>query len=529
VNLRPVVLCVMDGIGIGPRDAGDAVDAADTPVLDRLFRQHPWCALKAHGRAVGLPSDADMGNSEVGHNAMGAGRVIDQGATLVDAAIASGAIFRTETWRALAARPTVHFIGLVSDGNVHSHVAHLRALVARAVADGVPRIRVHALTDGRDVPARSALQWIEPLEAELARYPDACIASGGGRMLVTMDRYEADWSIVERGFRCHVRGEGRAFPSASAAIRALYTEDPKVDDQWLPEFVVERGGAPVGRIVDGDAVVFFNFRGDRAIEITRAFEDPTFTKFHRGARPDVLYAGMMQYDGDLQLPSRFLVDPPAIDRTVGTFLAAAGARSFVVSETQKFGHVTYFFNGNRSGKIAEALEEYVEIPSDRVPFDQAPEMQADAIARAAAEAIRSRKYQHVRLNLANGDMVGHTGNFVATVAAVEAVDRAVGIVLAAAEEVGAVVLVTADHGNADEMIEHDKAGALVYERGAPKVRTAHSLNPVPFVLVDPRHEWTLARVEGAGIANIGATVLELCGLEPPSMYLPSLVRRDRPS
>lgn len=528
MSARTVVLCVMDGVGIGPGDAGDAVAAAETPVLDALLRERPWRTLRAHGKAVGLPSDADMGNSEVGHNAMGAGRVIDQGATLVDAAIRSGAIFRTAAWREVVGRSTVHFIGLVSDGNVHSHVDHLRALVARAVADGVSRVRVHALTDGRDVPARSALRFVEPLEAELATYPDACIASGGGRMLVTMDCYEADWSIVERGFRCHVRGEGRPFPSASSAIRALYDEDPKVDDQWLPAFVVVREGAPVGRIADGDAVVFFNFRGDRAIEITRAFEDATFAAFPRGPRPDVLYAGMMQYDGDLRLPSRFLVDPPAIDRTAGTVLAEAGARSFVVSETQKFGHVTYFFNGNRSGKIADALEEYLKIPSDRVPFDQAPEMKAEAIARAAAEAIRGGRFQHVRLNLANGDMVGHTGNFAATVRAVEAVDRAVGVVLAAAMDAGAVLLVTADHGNADEMIEHDKAGALVFEDGRPKVRTAHSLNPVPFVLVDPEREWSLAPLADAGIASIGATLLVLRGLVPPPDYLPSLVQRDRP-
>lgn len=537
----PVVLAILDGVGWGRRDDTDAVAMARMPNLDRLLATCPHGLLRAHGRAVGLPSDADMGNSEVGHNAMGAGRVVDQGAKLVEDALASGAIWERDAWREIvtAARGgTLHLVGLVSDGNVHSHVAHLRALVARAHDEGVPRIRVHALTDGRDVSERSALSWVTPLEQELATLPDARIASGGGRMLLTMDRYEADWDMVKRGWDAHVHGAGRPFRSATAAIEALYAEDPKVNDQWLPGFVVVgEDGAPVGRVESGDAVVFFNFRGDRAIEISRCFEHaagragvvPPIDLTGPGGRPAprTTFAGMMQYDGDLGLPARFLVPPPAIDRVVAEYLAAAGVRTFAISETQKFGHVTYFFNGNRSGHVDPARETFVEVPSDRVPFEQAPAMKAREITEQACRALRSGQHDHVRLNLANGDMVGHSGDFAATVTAMEVVDACLGELEACVRAVGGVMIVTADHGNADEMVELDKKGAPVLEAGARKPRTSHSLNPVPVILVDASGQWRLqVPPDGtAGIANLGATVLNLCGVATPEGYLPSLVER----
>jgi len=526
-SVRPVVLLIMDGVGWGRRDDTDAVCVANTPNLDRLIGQAPWTLLKAHGTAVGLPSDADMGNSEVGHNAMGAGRVVDQGAKLVDEAIESGKIWTSEAWKALVACETVHFIGLLSDGNVHSHVKHLRALLARAEAGGVKHLRVHALTDGRDVSARSALTWITPLEQELSRYNDACIASGGGRMSITMDRYEADWSMVARGWNCHVHGEGRPFASATEAVETLYADDPKVDDQWLPAFVIHRDGAPAGRIQDGDGVCLFNFRGDRAIEIARAFEDDKLDKFDRGQRPSVVFTGMMQYDGDLAVPRRFLVSPPTIDRTVAGAMAYAGLRTAAIAETQKYGHVTYFWNGNRSGKVEPELEEYLEVPSDVIPFDQKPRMKAVEVTDEAVEALGTRRYDHVRINLANGDMVGHTGNFGATVKAVECVDECLGRLEEACRAQNAILLVTADHGNADEMYELDKAGKPVLVGGKRKPRTSHSLNPVPFVLVDPAGEWTLAEEKDAGIASVGATLLHLLGVARPADYAPSLVRRAR--
>lgn len=522
----PVLFCVLDGIGWGRRDGTDAVYSAHPPVLSRLQNEAAFCLLKAHGKAVGLPSDADMGNSEVGHNAFGAGRVVEQGASLVDQAIATGALFEGESWKKVVSCSTVHFIGLLSDGNVHSHYKHLIALIEAAHRAGVPTIRVHVLTDGRDVSERSALNWVEPLEALLATLPDAKIASGGGRMAITMDRYEADWPMVKRGWDCHVHGVGRPVFSASAAIRAMYEEDPKVTDQWLPAFVVHENGAPVGRIGDGHAVVLYNFRGDRAMELSRAFEDPVFSHFDRGVVPKVVFAGMMQYDGDLKIPSHFLVNPPQIDRTVGEYLVAAGIRSFVISETQKYGHVTYFFNGNRSGRLSESQERYQEIPSDNLPFDQAPHMKAENITATVIAALRSGQYDHLRLNLANGDMVGHTGNFEATVEAVRCVDACVGQLWEAAREAGAILLVTADHGNADEMFELDKKGKPVLENGVPKPRTSHSLNPVPCYLVDPTGQWRLDAPPEAGIASIGGTLLALHGIALPEGYAPALVRRS---
>lgn len=523
----PVVLCILDGVGWGRRDDGDAVHLARTPNLDRLMATHPWRLLQAHGTAVGMPSDADMGNSEVGHNAMGAGRVFDQGAKLVDAAIQSGRIWDAEAWSTAMARcqagGTLHLLGLVSDGNVHSHVDHLRALIARAWSDGAQRIRLHALTDGRDVGARTALTWLPALEAELAAAGDGAVATGGGRMHMTMDRYEADWEMVARGWRCHVHGEGQRFDSAEEAIQTLYDADPEVDDQWLPGFVV---GDYTG-MQDGDAVVFFNFRGDRAIEISTAFDaGPEFEAFDRGRIPDVSYAGMMEYDGDLHVPRAYLVAPPAIDDTVGARLAAAGRSAFAVSETQKFGHVTYFFHGNRSA--APTGEEQEEIPSDNVPFDQAPEMQAKRITHALIDRLEAGGVQHARLNIANGDMVGHTGDLPATIRAVEVVDDCIGELASACSRLGAILLVTADHGNADEMYRWDKKKGryAVDADGNPVPSSSHSLNPVPVILADPTGRWSLdgSRPGEAvgGLARIGGTLLTLCGLPVPDSWLPSL-------
>ena len=393
----PVVVVIMDGVGLGPEDASNGVHVAYTPTLDALFREKLMLPLKAHGKAVGLPSDGDMGNSEVGHNALGAGRVFAQGAKLVNEAITAGTIFAGRAWQEMLARAgqggTVHFIGMVSDGNVHSHVDQLYALLARCVSDKVARVRVHALLDGRDVGEKSALDYIVPLEQRLAAISgaglDYRVASGGGRMITTMDRYNANWQVVENGWKAHVLGVGRQFASAAEAVRTYYAEDPAITDQYMDSFVVAENGLPVGTIEDGDAVILFNFRGDRAIEISRAFEEDDFTEFDRIRRPEVFYAGMMQYDGDALIPKNYLVEPPAIDRTLGEYLCAAGVTSYAISETQKFGHVTYFWNGNKSGYIDERLETYEEVPSDRITFDLKPWMKAGEITDRVIAAVAS--------------------------------------------------------------------------------------------------------------------------------------------
>ena len=527
--MQPVVLCILDGVGLGRPDDGNAVWAANTPVFDRLTQGPLHCPLTAHGKAVGLPSDSDMGNSEVGHNAMGAGRTFAQGASLVDDALKNGTAFTGETWPWLLSGGTLHLIGLLSDGNVHSHVRHLHSLLRQAAKGGVKRVRLHLLTDGRDVGERCALEYVEPLERLLQDLSstdrDYAIASGGGRMHITMDRYEAEWDMVERGWNCHVHGKGQPFSSASAAIRTFYDADGQCTDQWLPAFVVvDDTGTPIGRILDGDAVLLFNFRGDRALEITRAFEGGE-VPFDRGAAPETRFAGMMQYDGDLLLPTRFLVAPPAIDSTVGQHLVAAGQRIFAIAETQKFGHVTYFFNGNRSGYLDEDLETYQEIPSDKGPFNRSPAMQARAITEGACQAIVSGAFDHIRLNLANGDMVGHTGDFNATAVAMEVVDRCLADLEAAVLSVGGVLLVTADHGNAEQMYELDPSTGD-YKRGphgGRVPRTAHSLNPIPFALVDPRQQWQFTHPEQPCLAHIGSTLLSLAGIALPRGYVPSLL------
>ena len=533
----PVLVVVADGVGVAPPGASNAVTEADTPTLDKLTATELYTELAAHGPAVGLPTDDDMGNSEVGHNALGAGRIFAQGAKLVNKALAEGSIFETDVWKQAvqAGRSgTLHLIGLHSDGGVHSTNQHLYQLLRKAADQGVTSCAVHILHDGRDVAARSALGYIETTEAELAGINDAAaerdfrIASGGGRMTITMDRYGADWAMVERGYRCHVHGEGRRFASAHEAVETMYAESDK-GDQYLGEFVVERdlgnGTEPAGRIADGDAVVFFNFRGDRAIEISQAFEDDQFEHFERAgadgrARPDVFYAGMLQYDGDLLVPQHYLVEPPAIDRTMGEFLCAEGVRSFAISETQKFGHVTYFWNGNKSGYIDESLETYVEIPSDNVEFDTTPAMKVREITAETIDLLRSGEYRFGRLNFPSGDMVGHTGHLPATVEAMEIIDECMAQLVEVIDDLGGVLVYTADHGNADIMFTE--------KNGERSPKTSHTLSPVPFAIHDPNYDGEYQMIGAApgpahGLANVASTVFNLLGYEAPDDYLPALI------
>jgi len=524
----PLLLIIMDGIGINKPGDNNAVYLARTPNLDKLFTLPFFTKLKAHGPAVGLPTEEDMGNSEVGHNAIGAGRVFAQGAKLVNISIESGKIFKTELWQKILnigkKGNTVHFIGLLSDGNVHSHIDQLFALIQNCAENGVRKVRLHILTDGRDVEQRSALIYIDKTEKLLAylnanKNVDYKIASGGGRMKVTMDRYNADWNIVKRGWDAHVLGIGRKFHSAEEAVKTMYAEDPNINDQWLDAFViVDEFHRPVGTIEDGDAVVFFNFRGDRAIEISRAFEEENFKEFDRTRAPKVLYAGMMEYDGDLKIPKNYLVSPPEIEKTVSEYLCANEIKSFAISETQKFGHVTYFWNGNRSGYINKDLEEYIEIPSDRISFDKKPEMKAYEIAEKTIELLKSKKFDFGRVNFANGDMVGHTGVMEAAIKAVETVDDCVGKLVKVVEELGGIAIITADHGNAEEM--------WTEKNGKREVKTSHTLNPVPFIIFDPeyKNDYEMANVENPGLSNIAATLCNLLGFEKPEEYDPSLIK-----
>ncbi len=536
-KIRPVLTVVMDGVGLAPANESNAVALARTPNLDRIMKEYPVIKLKAHGTAVGLPTDDDMGNSEVGHNALGSGQVFAQGAKLVSQSIETGKIFASSTWKELtegvkASNGTLHFIGLFSDGNVHSHIDHLKAMLVKAKEDGVLKIRLHILLDGRDVGETSALDYVLPFEDFIASLSDEnCsvkIASGGGRMKITMDRYEANWGMVELGWKTHVLGEGRTFASAAEAIET-YRRELGVIDQDLPPFVIAENGRPVGTIEDGDSVIFYNFRGDRAIEISRTFEGGAdFDKFDRARVPKVVFAGMLEYDGDLHIPSKYLVSPPEITNTMGEALTSAGIKQYAISETQKYGHVTYFWNGNKSGKFSDELETYVEIPSDIVPFEQRPWMKCAEITDRLIETLESGEYDCLRVNFPNGDMVGHTGSLEATVCSMEALDLQLGRILKAIDKVGGVALITADHGNADEMAEIDKkTGEPKHNKdGSLKAKTSHTLNRVPCIIYDnvAADTYTVKEDDGRfGLSSVAGTVVNLLGYEKPEMWDESMI------
>lgn len=534
--MRPLVLVVMDGVGVGRSDDFDAVHLANTPNLDMLGLSGRYRTLRAHGSAVGLQSESDMGNSEVGHNILGAGRIFDQGAKRVEKAIASGVIWSTQAWRSIVDNcvqhsSTLHLVGLLSDGNVHSNIDHLFALVRQACSEGVVRVRAHVLFDGRDVPDHTAELYLARLRAGVASIPglDFEVASGGGRMVTTMDRYGADWAVVEAGWRAHVLGTAHFVGSAEDGI-AWGRGDQRMSDQNLPAFtVVDACGEPVGRINDGDSVIMFNFRGDRAMEFCQAIEWNSFDHFDRVAVPNVVFAGMALYDGDTSVPSRFLVEPEAVDRTVSEVIADAGLHQWAAAETQKYGHITYFWNGNRSSKFDDALETYVEIPSDRIPFDQRPWMKSAETADELIAAIRTGQFEFLRVNFAGGDMVGHTASMPATRIAVESVDLAIGRIAAELQQHGGRLIVTADHGNADDKVERDAHGQPTYDpTGLPIGRTAHSLNPVPFIIADFDGGLPDLRADlpDAGLANVAATILQLLDIAVPDDYEPSVLEGE---
>ena len=334
-------------------------------------------------------------------------------------------------------------------------------------------------------------------------------------MKVTMDRYQANWGMVELGWKTHVLGEGRQFTSATEAVET-FRKELDVIDQDLPAFVIANEGKAVGTVAEEDSVVLFNFRGDRALEISMAFDYEEFPYFNRGPKLNCCYAGMLQYDGDLKLPGRFLVNPPEIKNTLSEVLTNAGMSQFAVSETQKFGHVTYFWNGNRSSKFSEELETFQEIPSDDGNFDERPWMKSADITDAVIEAIKSEKYDFIRCNFPNGDMVGHTGNYDATITGVEAVDLGLARLKKVCDEYNVTLIVTADHGNADEMLEKSKNGTV-------QVRTAHSLNPVPFIIYDKRNLYELKNGE-FGLANVAPTIAQIFGLDIPECWEEGMIK-----
>ena len=537
----PVVLAVLDGVGLAPDSVGNAVSKARTSWLGRVSREYLHVALDASGEAVGL-LPGQMGNSEVGHNVIGSGQAIKQGIAHIEEAFKTGEVFESEAWRGAMTRlldsgtpsmivdktanswyneggvATLHFAGIFSDGGVHSHISHLEQMVAQAYKEGVRRIRVHAVFDGRDVPPESEPKYIQRFEEFASKFTDADIkiASGGGRMTTVADRYENDWSVVARGWDMMVNGEADYFfPTASEAITTLRRIQPGVQDQNLPAFVVvDENEQPVGRISKGDVMIYFDFRADRAIEIAQAFTYWDFPYFNRGdyTPNDVYFVGMTEYNSDTHVPEHRLVEPIHITETLNQFLGEHDISQLAVSETVKFGHITYYFNGNSYDKAKG--EEFTQIDSYTEPFETRPWMKSAEITDAALENLS--KYKFVRINYPGGDMVGHTADMEATIVAMEAIDLSLSRLASKVDELGGCLVVVADHGNAEELLDAE---------GKPK--TAHTLNRVPCIIYDNtinRSKYRLSDVVEPGLKNLAATMATLLGLDDlPASWAPALI------
>ena len=514
----PVVLVVMDGVGLSDNEKYNAVKQAHLETLHSLMEKYPTAKLGAAGEYVGIPK-GDMGNSEVGHNAMGAGEIVLQRSAAVENDVNTGEIFNTKTWLDIVERihqnnSTLHFMGIFSDGNVHSNISHLEKMMAQAQKDGIEHIRVHTLIDGRDVPPHSEPKYIQRLEKFVHELgdPDYKIASGGGRMVITCDRYENDWGMVEKGWHTHVLGEGRQFASATEAIETFRKETKDLQDQYMPAFVIAKDGEPIGKIQDGDAVVYIDFRADRAIEMAQAFTYNDFPHFDRVKRPDVYFAGMTEYNEDLHVPEHVLVGSPVFKHTLTKHLASRGKRQYAVSETVKFGHITYYFNGNSYEVPEGEVEE--EVPSYLEPFDTRPWMKSAEITDKLLAAIESQKYDFLRINYPGGDMVGHFADMEATITAMEAIDISLKRIVDAVNKLGGITVITADHGNAEELADAD---------GTPK--TSHTTNRVPCIFVDETDNASKYRLSKGdrGLANLASTIAMLLGEEPDEAWLPSII------
>ncbi len=498
---KPLVLTIMDGFGVNPEKKGNAIDDASTPRLDNIFAECPWTQIGASGMDVGLP-DGQMGNSEVGHTNIGAGRVVYQELTRITKTANEGGFFKNEAFLAAVENckkndSALHLMGLLSDGGVHSHIEHLYALVDFAKKSGLERIFIHGLLDGRDVPPASAADYIDQCNAKLAEIGAGKLATVMGRFY-GMDR-DNRWERVSLAYNALVNGEGIQADDAAAAVRRSY-ETIDGDGKYLTdEFVLPTVITGTERIKSGDSVIFFNFRPDRAREITRTFVDPDFAGFERkGGMVDVYYVCMTQYDATMPNVD-VAFKPQSLKNTLGEYLASNGKTQLRIAETEKYAHVTFFFNGGE--EVMFDGEDRILVNSPKVAtYDMQPEMSANEVCDKVCEAIESGKYDVVILNFANCDMVGHTGVFEAAVKAVETVDNCVGRVADSTLKMGGVMLLTADHGNADRMLDTD---------GTPF--TAHTTNPVPFAVIGKQCQLR----EGGRLCDIAPTMLEILGIAKP--------------
>ncbi|MBU3914355.1 2,3-bisphosphoglycerate-independent phosphoglycerate mutase [bacterium] len=524
-NRGPLLNIVMDGYGIGKKDHTNAIFQASTPFIDQLTKSCANTQLIAHGKSVGLPGKSDLGGSEVGHLTIGAGQIIAQGPTLIAKSIEDGSfIKRPVLLEALqnAKQSALHLIGLLSDGSVHSHISHFVTVIEEAVRQGIKKCYVHALLDGRDVGIQTADIYIKQLEKLFydirSTHPnwEYTFASGGGRELITMDR-DKTWAKVEAGWNTHVLGNsGNVFLSALEAIEYFRKESPGLIDQDCQPFNIINSKGEIPVIKDGDSVISMNFRADRAIELALAFTEEGFKGFPIEKRPDVYFAGMMIYDEDQDIPKNRIMGSPSVENPFGKRILDLGLNQFRLAETQKYAHVTFFFNGGYRNPLDPEKETYFLINSDKVQsFASAPKMKALEIAHKAVEFVKSGKYDFGLINFANADMVGHTGDLLATILAVEMVDAAVKQICEAVSAVNGIAIITADHGNADEMIIFNK------KTNSEEMCTKHSINPVPFIIFDPKFDGGY-RLKQPGsdvelnLSMISATNFILMGKQVPS-------------
>jgi len=511
----------MDGIGLRDSEQGNAVKLARTPNLDKLWQDGATTSLGASGTYVGM-DNGEQGNSEVGHLALGTGQILAQDARRVDEWLGllglPSQLPTALAWQEVRARAqhggTLHISGIFADGRVHSDVKHFYAILAQAAKDGIKRVRLHLLTDGKDVPPQSALEYVDKVEQVFADYNqqgfDYAIADGGGREVIICDRYYSNISWVEKGYKLWTTGEARAFKSAREAIETYRAEDPDQQDQFMPTFVIPESD---GTIKDGDALIFFNFRADRAIEISEVFDSPAgwYHRFDISGRPDVLFVGLMHYDPDQNIPSRYLMQKPKYTNVLAEILEQSGKKSFAVSESWKFGHITFYWDGLKSAPYFG--ETVVDIPATQTPFVDRPWMKSAEITDQLIQALDTGEFDFLRANYPNGDMVGHSSELDPTIQSVEAVDLAIGRLMQACEKTGAILVVTADHGKAEE---------LIYPDGTPM--TSHTLNRVPFTIWNYQEPITLCPGQECGLANVAATVAQLLDLPPHPSWQKSLIQ-----
>ena len=531
LNYRgPVVLVVMDGIGLSNNLKGNAVAAAHTEFLDSAIKNHKTMSLAASGEAVGI-LPGQMGNSEVGHNALGAGQIIKQGVAKIEDEFKTGKIWESAGWSGAIKNvkqnsSTLHFSGIFSDGGVHSHIDQLIKMLGRASEEGIEHVRIHLVLDGRDVAPKSAEKFVKKLEDYISTLKDENgekrdykIADGGGRMIYVADRYETDWSIVERGWNAFVYGKAENyFESATDAIEKTRAKDPEIQDQYFPTFVItNEDGEPLGTVKDGDSFIYYDFRADRAIEIAEAFTYDEFKGFDRGTennrRLDVFFAGMTEYNSDTHVPQYRLVEPVEIKNSLHEFLGQNGVSQLAISETAKFGHITYYFDGNSYEKYDN--EKQIEITSDTRPYNERPWMKSAEITDAILDEIEN--YKFIRVNYAGGDMVGHIGEMESTMTAIEAIDIQLARIAKKVDELGGIMIVTADHGNAEELCDKDGG-----------VKTSHTTNLVPCIFYDNTEnadKYELNRISDAGLTNIAPTIANLLGLSDlPESWRDSLIK-----